>query len=199
MSSLQELSDNSDSSSSSETSDTVFESPKSSPRTSQLGSGVSLTWDNQVDVKSPLKDTSDLLDTTFGFSGDRESGSSPPPALSRERSASVSVNRASYLCDESGEIHTLQPVCRSLNRVFDNNPGPSGASGLISQDSFLERNLQAREVENLRIIHESEEDSDDVKNTDEENELLEPEENNSAKMDEANFQEKVNALKKGYR
>ena len=75
LSSIQEWSDNSDSSSSSETSDTVFESPVSSPRTSQLGSGVSLTWDNQVDVKSPLKDTSDLLDTTFGFSGDRESGS----------------------------------------------------------------------------------------------------------------------------
>ena len=90
LSSLQELSYNSDSSSSSETSDTVFESPKSSPRTSQLGSGVSLTWDNQVDVESPLKDTSDLLDTSFGFSGNRESGSSPPPALSRDRSVSES-------------------------------------------------------------------------------------------------------------
>ena len=199
LSSIQEWSDNSDSSSSSETSDTVFESPVSSPRTSQLGSGVSLLWDNQVDLKSPLKDTSDLLDTTFGFSGDRESGSSPPPALSRERSVSVSVNRASYLCDETGEILTLQPVCRSLNRVLDNNPGPSGASGLISQDSFLERNLQAREVESLRIIHESEESSDDEKNADEDSELLEPEENNSVKMDETVYQGKVQALKKSYR
>ena len=43
---------------------------------------------------------------------------------------------------------------------------PSEASSLISQDSFLERNLLAREVENLRIIHESEENSDDEKHVD---------------------------------
>ena len=96
LSSFQDCSESSDSLSSSEVSDAVFESPESSPKASQLGSEVSLLWDNQVDLESPLKDTSDLLDT-FGFSGDKESESSPPPALSRDRSASVSINRASYL------------------------------------------------------------------------------------------------------
>ena len=147
LSSLQEEQENSDSSSSSEVSDAVFESPESSPKTSQLGSGASLLWDGQADLESPLKDTSDILDTSFDFLGRKESEASPPPALSRERSVSVSVNRASYLCDETGEILNLHPVCKDLNRVLDNNPRPSGASGLISQDSFLERNLQAREVE----------------------------------------------------
>ena len=198
LSSLPEVPENSDSSSSTDPSDTVFESPVSSPRASHLGSGVSLLWDNQVDLQSPLKDTTDLLDTTFGFSGGRESESSPPPALSRDRSASVSVNRASYLCDETGEILNLQPVCRDLNRVFDNNPGPSGASGLISQDSFLERNLQEREVENLRIIHESDEDNVREGSVDEDRNL-EEEGYNLIKMDETNFKEKVKALKKGYR
>ena len=195
LSSFQDCSESSDSLSSSEVSDAVFESPESSPKASQLGSEVSLLWDNQVDLESPLKDTSDLLDT-FGFSGDKES--SPPPALSRDRSASVSINRASYLCDETGEILNLQPVCRNLNRVLDNNPGPSGASGLISQDSFLERNLQAREIENLRIIQESEENIEDDECVDEDHNLVE-EENNLLTMDEANFKEKVDALKKGYR
>ena len=37
-----------------------FESPRS-----QIGSEKSLTWDNEGDLSSPLKDTSDLLDTTF--------------------------------------------------------------------------------------------------------------------------------------
>ena len=57
LSSLQEEQENSDSSSSSEVSDAVFESPESSPKTSQLGSGASLLWDGQVDLESPLKDT----------------------------------------------------------------------------------------------------------------------------------------------
>ena len=83
-------------------------------------------------------------------------------------------------------------------RVLDNNPGPSGASGLISQDSFLERNLQAREVENLRIINESEESNADEKNVDEDHEL-ETEVSNSVKMDETNYQAKKEALKKIYR
>ena len=159
LSSLQDCPDNSDSSSSTNTSDTVSDTPVSSPRASRLGSGVSLTWDSQVDLQSPLKDTSDILDITFGYSSDREADLSPPPALSRDRSVSVSVNRASYLCDETGEILNLQPVCKDLNRVLDNNPGPSEASGLISQDSFLERNLQAREVENRKIMHERDESS----------------------------------------
>ena len=130
-------------SSSSSSSNSVFDTPVSSPSASQLGSGASLAWDNQVDLESPLKDTSDLLDTTFGFHDDREL--EQPPALSRERSESVSVNRASYVSHESGQILDLQPVCRSLNRQFE-TPESSGALGLISQDSFLERNLQAKEA-----------------------------------------------------
>ena len=86
----------------------------------------------------------------------------------------------------------------NLNRVLDNNPGPNGASGLISQDSFLERNLQAKEVENLRIIDESEESSVVEKNVDENHEL-ETEVSNSVKMDETNYQAKKEALKKIYR
>ena len=197
LSSLPDCPENSDSSSTSVTSDTVFDTPVSSPSASRLGSGVSLLWDSQVDLESPLKDTSDLLDTTFDFSGDREAVSSPPPALSRDRSVSVSVNRASYLCDETGEILNLQPVCKDLNRVLDNNPGPSGVSGLISQDSFLERNLQAREVENLKIIHESDESSGEDEIVEEDRNL--EEENNLVDMDETEYQSKVKTLKKSYR
>ena len=58
------------SSSSTTSLETVFESPLLSPvpGTSQAGSGTSLFWDSQEDIQSPLKDTSDLLDRTFGFS-----------------------------------------------------------------------------------------------------------------------------------
>ena len=55
LSSFQDCSESSDSLSSSEVSDAVFESPESSPKASQLGSEVSLLWDNQVDLESPLK------------------------------------------------------------------------------------------------------------------------------------------------
>ena len=55
---------------------------------------MSLAWDNHGDLRSPLKDTSDLLDTSFRFEEDLDS---LPPALSRDRSDSVSVNKAKYL------------------------------------------------------------------------------------------------------
>ena len=70
----------------------------------QVGSVRSLAWDNQGDLTSPLKDTSDLLDLSFRFEEDLDS---IPPALSRERSKSVSVNRASYLTLQSGEIFDI--------------------------------------------------------------------------------------------
>ena len=78
-----------------------FDTPASSPTPSLevFGSGSSLVWDNQGDLQSPLKDTSDLLDHTFRFS-DQDSTDSPPPALSKQRSVSVSVNRVSQVCDE---------------------------------------------------------------------------------------------------
>ena len=60
----------------------------------------------------------------------------------------------------------------------------------MSQDSFLERNLQAREIENLRIIQESEENIVDDECVDEDYNLVEKE-NNLLTMDEANFKQKV--------
>ena len=93
-----------------------FDTPASSPTPSLevFGSGSSLAWDNQGDLQSPLKDTSDLFDHTFQFS-DQDSTDSPPPALSKQRSVSVSVNRVSQVRDEPGQFFDFQPVCRSLN------------------------------------------------------------------------------------
>ena len=112
-----------------------------------LGRSESLTWDSQADIQSPLKDTSDTLD--FRFS-DLDSS---PPALSKKRSVSVSVNRAYYLEGEDGQIGELQPVCRSLNSIFEGSE-PQEQSGLITQDSLLERNLAAVHVETLALIDE---------------------------------------------
>ena len=46
---------------------------------SRLDSDRSLVWDSQGDLASPLKDTSDILDTSFRFEEDQDS---LPPALS---------------------------------------------------------------------------------------------------------------------
>ena len=54
----------------------------------------------------------------------------------------------------------LQPVCRNLNKRFDNLVH-SEPSSLASQDSFLERNLKAKEVETLNLIAEEAESLDD--------------------------------------
>ena len=179
-------------SSSSSSSESVFDTPVSSPSASQLGSNVSLAWDNQVDLESPFKVTSDLLEPTFNFHDDNELEA--PPALSRERSESVSVNRVSYVSHESGQILDLQPVCRSLNRQFE-NPETRESIGLISQDSFLERNLQAKEVEALRIIDEGNENSFDT----EVDSLDFVETGISSKMDETTYKQKLKRLKEGYR
>ena len=147
----------------------------SSPSRQLVDSAASLAWDEQGDIRSPLKDTSDILDSTFHF---REEDSSPP-ALSRSRSVSVSVNRASYVREESsGNLIDLQPVCRSLN--LDLGSSSTGASGLISQDSFLERNIRAKEAETLELISE---------------EVAEE----SSRMDENSFQAKLKTLKDKYR
>ena len=53
---------------------------KESPTKSKFVSESSLVWDGQGDLQSPLKDTSDLLDTSFQFSANQDS---LPPALSR--------------------------------------------------------------------------------------------------------------------
>lgn len=138
----------------------------------QLGSVESLAWDNQGDLNLPLKDTSDLLDFSFRS----EDQDSVPPCLSRERSKSVSVNRASYLTLESGEILDIQPVCRNLNKRFDYLK-QSGSCNLASQDSFLERKLKAKEVETLNLIAEEADNLDDEVFIDQDSEAAKMEEN----------------------
>ena len=140
----------------------------------QLGSVGSLAWDNQGDLNLPLKDTSDLLDFSFRS----EDQDSVPPCLSRERSKSVSVNRASYLTldIESGEILDIQPVCRNLNKRFDYLK-QSGSCNLASQDSFLERKLKAKEVETLNLIAEEANSLDDEVFIDQDSEAAKMEEN----------------------
>ena len=152
----------------------------------QVGSVRSLAWDNQGDLNSPLKDTSDLLDLSFRFEEDLES---IPPALSRERSKSVSVNRASYLTLQSGEIFDIQPVCRNLNKRFDYLK-KSGPHNLASQDSFLERNIKAKEIETLNLITEEVESSDEV---------FVDQELEAARMDENVYKEHLKKLKSDHR
>ena len=57
-----------------------------------------------------------------------------------------------YITHKSREVLDLQPVCRSFNSALDNSPVTGKVVGLISQDSFLKRNLRA---EILNIIEES--------------------------------------------
>ena len=176
--------------------------PKSSEESEQ-GSSGSLAWDNQGDLRSPLKDTSDLLDTSFRFEEDLDS---LPPALSRDRSVSVSVNRAKYLTLESGEILDIQPVCRNLNRRFE-EASQGESRGLASQDSFLERNLQAKRLETLNLIAEEEEiltieeEEIDLDTEEERNNevFVDEEELESLKMDENTYKDHLKKLKSGQR
>ena len=158
-----------------------LESPK------KFASESSLVWDGQGDLQSPLKDTSDILDTSFTFTANQDS---LPPALSRGRSVSVSVNRADYSSLASGEIVELNPVCRDLNKRFEALV-PSSSLGLISQDSFLDRNLQAKEAEVFDLIEEG-----DLE-TDESNvgEITIIEENTRSNMDEEGFKNHVKKFK----
>ena len=54
------------------------------------------------------------MSTFFRFVEDQDSF---PPAISRERSVSVSVNRANYSNMESGETLYIQPVGRNLYQI----------------------------------------------------------------------------------
>ena len=147
----------------------------------------SLVWDGQGDLQSPLKDTSDILDTSFTFTANQDS---LPPALSRGRSVSVSVNRADYSSLDTGEIVELHPVCRDLNKRFEALV-PSSSLRLISQDSFLDRNLQAKEAEVFDLIQEG------ILETDETNveEITIIEENSRSNMDEERFKNHVKKFK----
>ena len=160
---------------------------------SKQGSSSSLAWDNQGDLRSPLKDTSDLLDTSFRYEGDQDS---LPPALSRDRSVSVSVNRASYLTRETGEILDIQPVCRDLNFRFE-EAGQGEPRSLRSQDSFLERNLQDKQIETLNLIREEEEICLDLEER--RNEVFVDEELEAIKMEENIYKNHLKKLKSDQR
>ena len=84
--------------------------------------------------------------------------------------------------ESSGKLVEPQPFYRSLN--LDLGPSVTSASGLISQDSFLERNIRAKEAETLELITEliSEEAAEE-----------------SSKMDETRFQAELKTLKDKYR
>ena len=112
---------------------------------------------NQAVLPSPSEDIDGLPDTISNLEEDQDS---IPPALSKDRSASVSVNRARYLTQDDGEILDIQPVCRDLNEELET----SRVGGLSSQDSFREKNLQSNgDSGETRILHViKEENNDDV-------------------------------------
>lgn len=171
---------------------TAAAAPPLATKSTKLGSSESLSWDSQGDIHSPLKDTSDLLDTSFSYSDI----DTCPPALSRERSVSVSVHRASYEPNEPGTELDLRPVCRNLNRQFLTSDS-SDSPDLINQDSILERNLALRERDALVLV----DDATEVNL----NQLSEPEEENleveSAinKMDKTEYETKLKAVKSSLR
>ena len=109
------------------------------------GSNQSLDWDSQADIDSPLKEI-DLLETSFF---DQEL---LPPALSKDRSESVSVNRANFV-DLGEEGLGLEPVCRNLNSSFDSYL-KEGEPDLINQDTLLRRNLNLVDKATLERIRE---------------------------------------------
>ena len=127
------------------------------PNPSPAGSQQSLVWDDQADLRSPLKDTSDLLDTSFNFSPGQEE--SLPPALSRDRSTSVSVNRADYryIVGESGddiiELEAVTRHCEGLSHPVSADELQEALSEL-SEDTILERNFGLPEVEALPLLQE---------------------------------------------
>ena len=87
---------------------------------------------------------------------------------------------------ESGEILYIQSVCRNLNKRFE-ILRPSEPRGLARQDSFLQRNLKAKEVETLNLI------SEEVEELKEDN--FEEEENLAAdKMEENVYKEHLKRL-----
>ena len=109
------------------------------------GSNQSLDWDSQADIDSPLKEI-DLLETSFF---DQEL---LPPALSKDRSESLSVNRPNFV-DLGEEGLGLEPVCRNLNSSFDSYL-KEGEPDLINQDTLLRRNLNLVDKATLERIRE---------------------------------------------
>ena len=154
------------------------------------GSNESLTWDNQADLSSPLKDTSDILDSSFIF-GDIDTC---PPALSRDRSVSVSVNRANY--EAVGSEVNLHPVCRNLNRNFLASDSSNYNPELITQDSILERNLAIRERDTVSLVRED--IQEELEQLSDKVEIIEVE-GRRDKMVNTDYETKLKALKSSYR
>ena len=102
-----------------------------------------LEWDNQEDTGSPLKEEFDFDDISLA-------------SLGRKRSVSVSLNRVNIV----EEVVSVKPVTQNLEEDFDFEEEPSdNASGLINQDTLLERNLQLQGRLILDQIGEQSEDS----------------------------------------
>ena len=90
-----------------------------------IGSSESLDWDAKGDIESPLKD--------------EEEGcivESLPPALSRFRSASTSINRVNQV-DVDEIDFDFQPVCKDLNSLL----ATEGTEQSL-QDTILRNNLR---------------------------------------------------------
>ena len=81
--------------------------------TSDQVDGEGLTWDSSQDINSPEKDTTDIFDLLVS------SPPSVPPALSKDRSESVSVNFAEFdiVHTDSGLDLQLEPVYRTEPEV----------------------------------------------------------------------------------
>ena len=90
---------------------------------------------------------------------------------------------------------------QKLNSALDNSPVTGEVVGLISQDSFLERNLQTTRAEILNIIEESEDSSvnGDDGEYDENLEIRDRSIGNIATMEAALYAEKLKKIKGGYR
>ena len=90
-----------------------------------IGSSESLDWDAKGDIESPLKDEEEgcLVESL-------------PPALSRFRSASTSVNRVNLVNVDEIDFD-LQPVCKDLNSLL----ATEGTEQSL-QDTILRNNLR---------------------------------------------------------
>ena len=84
-----------------------------------------------------------------------EDHDSIPPALSKDRSLSVSVNRVVYLTQDDGEVLDIQPVCRDLNQELETSR-QGEQIGLNSQDSFR------GDSEQTRVLNSIKEETNDV-------------------------------------
>ena len=100
---------------------------------------------DQAVLPSPPDDTHSLLDT-FNLEEDHDS---IPPALSKDRSLSVSVNRVVYLTQDDGEVLDIQPVCRDLNQELETSRRDEQI-GLNNLDRFRGDSEQTRVLTSIK-------------------------------------------------